>query len=221
MRCMITPRPPAEVYGAGLLAAAAGSAAGWQVRHADGHARPLPLADWCGGLRPGDAGLLDRCRAATLDVGCGPGRLVEALSLRGVPALGVDIAPDAVALSRARGGSALRRDVFAALPGEGRWRQVLLVDGNVGIGGDPVALLRRCAALLHPLGTVLCEAEPPGRPLRRTPIRLEHADGRRSHWFRWAYLGLDALAAAAPAAGAAVVDSWAEAGRWFATLRRR
>ena len=48
-----------------------------------------------------------------------------------------------------RGGAALRRDVFAPLPGEGRWYTALLADGNVGIGGDPVALLqpapRRCS----------------------------------------------------------------------------
>ena len=32
----------------------------------------------------------------------------------------------------------LRRDLFAPLPGEGRWHHVLLADGNIGIGGDPV-----------------------------------------------------------------------------------
>lgn len=213
--------PAAELYGAGLRAALAGGAAGWRVREAAGPVRPLPLADWTGGLRPGDGSLLDRCAGATLDVGCGPGRLVAALSAHGVPALGVDVAPAAVVLSRARGGSALLRDVFATLPGEGRWRHLLLADGNVGIGGDPVALLRRCAALVHPLGTVLCETEPPGRPLHRCRVRLERPDGARSAWFRWAYVGLDALAAVAPAAGAAVAETWTEAGRWFALLRRR
>jgi SAM-dependent methyltransferase len=214
------PVAPAELYGAGLRAALAGGAAGWRVRDSHGGSGPLPLADWIGGPRPGDGGLLDRCAGATLDVGCGPGRLVAALSARGVPALGVDVAPTAVALSVARGGSALRRDVFAALPGEGRWRHLLLADGNVGIGGDPVVLLRRCAGLVHPLGTVLCETEPPGRPLRRCRVRLERPDGTHSAWFGWAYLGLDALAAAAPAAGAAVAETWTEAGRWFALLRR-
>ena len=31
------------------------------------------------------------------------------------------------------------------MPGEGRWDTVLLADGNIGIGGAPVALLRRTA----------------------------------------------------------------------------
>ena len=41
------------------------------------------------------------------------------------------------------GGPALVRSVFETLPGEGRWDTVLLMDGNIGIGGDPAALLGR------------------------------------------------------------------------------
>jgi len=46
--------------------------------------------------------------------------------------------------------------------GGGRWAHVLLADGNVGIGGDVVALLRRCAELVRPGGTVVVEVERPG-----------------------------------------------------------
>ena len=42
-----------------------------------------------------------------------------------------------------RGVAALLRDVFDPVPGEGRWETALLADGNIGIGGDPVALLER------------------------------------------------------------------------------
>lgn len=210
---------PVEVYGAGLRAAHAGPSPGWLLRAADGSAWPLALREWSAGLRPGDAALLSRCDGATLDVGCGPGRLTAALAVRGVPALGVDIAPEAVALCRARGGRALLRDVFGPVPGVGRWRHLLLADGNVGIGGDPVALLRRCAALLHPAGAVLCETDPPGTPLRRVRVCIERPDGSRSGWFRWAHVGVDALAGAAAEAGLVLRARWRAHGRWFADLR--
>ena len=42
-----------------------------------------------------------------------------------------------------RGAPALCRSVFDPLPAEGRWAAVLALDGNIGIGGDPVAFLDR------------------------------------------------------------------------------
>ena len=211
-------RPAVEVYEAGLRAAERGTATGWRVRYADGSATDLPLAAWTVGERPGDRSLLAGCAGPTLDLGCGPGRLTALLAARGVPALGVDLAPHAVALCRDRGGTALRRDLFGRLPGEGRWRHLLLADGNVGIGGDPAALLRRCARLLHPRGSVLLEVDPPGTALRRTLARLEPPTGPPSTWFPWAHLGPDALAGLAPPAGLALAGAWTDKGRWFARL---
>jgi SAM-dependent methyltransferase len=209
-----------DVYEDGLRAAVRGAAAGWLVRYADGSCRPLALAEWTADRRPGDGTLLARCGGPTVDVGCGPGRLTAALAAAGVPALGVDIAPQAVALTRARGGTALRRDVFGPVPGTGRWAHVLLADGNIGIGGDPAALLRRCAALVRPHGTVLCETDEPGIPMRRVRIRIEPPRGARSGWFRWAHLGPEALAAVAAASGLRVASRWRSAGRWFTELTR-
>ena len=77
-------------------------------------------------------------------------------------ALGIDVVHEAVGQTRARGAAALRRDIFGAVPGEGRWQTALLADGNVGIGGDPVALLRRLRRLLLPGGRVVVEVAPPG-----------------------------------------------------------
>src|SRR5690606_1254872 len=132
------------------------------LERADGTRIPVPLARWYAAAAGADHVLLDACAGATLDVGCGPGRMVEALTRRGVTAMGVDVSDRAVQLARARGAMALRRDVFDPLPGEGRWHHAMLVDGNLGIGGDPVALLRRIVALLGRHGTVLVEIEPPG-----------------------------------------------------------
>lgn len=210
--------PPVLVYEAGLRAVERGEHSGWQVRHDDGRVSPLPLSSWLAGARPGDHGLVDRCTRPTLDLGCGPGRLTALLAARGIPALGVDIAAYAVTLARRRGGIALHRDLFAPLPGEGRWRHVLLADGNLGIGGDPAALLRRCASLLHPRGRVLCETDRPGTGLRRTRIRLEPPSGPGSAWLPWAYADSEAVAALAPAAGLAPAGHWSEHGRWFTVL---
>ena len=72
----------------------------------------------------------------------------------------------------------LQRSVFDRLPGERRWGTVLLLDGNIGIGGDPVRLLRRCADLVRPRGQVLAEV---GRDLAtdRAPVlRMDTARRR-------------------------------------------
>ena len=86
--------------------------------------------------------MLNLCVGPTIDVGCGPGRLTEALGGLGHLVLGIDVTPEAVGHPCTGARTALRRDVFAPLPGEGRWGTALLADGNVGIGGDPV----RCCA---------------------------------------------------------------------------
>ncbi|WP_067469476.1 class I SAM-dependent methyltransferase [Actinomadura macra] len=192
-------------------------AAGVEIEHADGRCRPLPMQDWLA-LRRGDAGLLDRCTGATLDVGSGPGRLTVALARRGIPVLGIDVAERAVALTIEAGGPALCRDVFGRVPGTGRWRTVLLADGNIGIGGDPAALLRRVLALLGPGGRVLAEVEPPGAPSWTEPLRLR--SGRAvGEWFPWAHVSADGVPVLAAACRAAVAEQWQEADRWFVALR--
>lgn len=188
-----------------------------QIEHTDGSKTPLRVEDWLH-ARPGDASLVDRCQGATLDVGSGPGRLTVALAERGVPALGIDVTPFAVEIARTAGALALLRDVFDQVPGVGRWMNVLLADGNIGIGGDPVALLRRVAELLTPLGQALVEVQPPGSQLRREKVRLCHGD-QTSAWFPWAYVGADHLADLAADAGLVLNDIWSDHGRWFGSLR--
>lgn len=186
------------------------------VEYDDGSRHPLPPGRWRAVL-PGDDALLARAVGPALDLGCGPGRLAAALAQAGVPALGVDVSRHAVALARAAGAPALRRDVFAALPGEGRWACVLLADGNVGIGGDPERLLRRVRLLLARGGQALVETHPPTRASRRFQARL-CAGGAVSGWFPWAHVAAYDLPPLASAAGLRVTTSWTEARRWFAVL---
>lgn len=171
-----------------------------ELVRSDGGVALLDVDRWRGSASGEDSWLLARCRGATIDLGCGPGRLVEALTARGVAALGVDVSPEAIAQCRRRGVLALRADVFAALPDEGRWSHVLLADGNLGIGGDPVALLRRAATLIGPAGTVLVEldAVEPGLWRGLAQLRIQRDLG---HPFPWAAAGLAALPGLAGRAG--------------------
>ncbi|RKE23007.1 class I SAM-dependent methyltransferase [Streptomyces sp. TLI_171] len=191
------------------------------LRRGDGSRVVLEVDRWCGPAAGADHGLVLRClglAAPVLDLGCGPGRLVAALLEAGVPALGVDICAASVDRTAGLGGLALRRSVFDRLPAEGRWGAVLLADGNLGIGGDPAALLGRAAALLAPGGLALVEvaAEPVDEVVT---VRVEDPDGAGPP-FRWARCGADATARHARAAGLAEADRWTSHGRVFLSLRR-
>jgi SAM-dependent methyltransferase len=204
-----------DLYAAGL----AGSQEPLVLRYADGTSRVLPVDVWTAVAVDGDESMLQRCHGATLDVGCGPGRLTVALGLNGLPALGVDIAPGAVELARSRGALALSRSIFSDLPGLGRWSTALLADGNIGIGGDPVGLLKRLSELLAHHGRIVVEVDPPEAPSGPVSVRVEHG-GQISGWFPWAHVSLDHLTVIAEAAGFVLAETWEEAHRWFAVLVR-
>ena len=178
--------------------------------------RPLHIARWIGGTdatkqdREGDEAILELCEAPTIDVGCGPGRFTAALAARGVPVLGVDVSATAVEMTEQRGAPALRGDVFDAMPGCGTWKRVLLADGNIGIGGDPVRMLRRARQLLHPAGLVVAEIDSrhTGISTRFQRWETHHHVGR---WFPWAHVGSDAAEALATSSGLVLhrtVERW-------------
>ena len=215
--------PADRLYGR-LLATAArevltGAASPARVRSADGALEPLPLDRWLGAADAADAAVLEHAEPAVIDLGCGPGRHLAALRASGKPALGVDLSPVAVRLARRRGAAAIPGDVFGDVPGAGRWRTALLLDGNIGIGGAPVTLLRRTRELVAPGGGALVELDPPGAPTFRTRIRLE-APGVVSEWFGWARVGVDGIATLAGRAGLGVEETFCAGGRWLARLRR-
>jgi SAM-dependent methyltransferase len=173
------------------------------VRHEDGRVQALPVHSWLGGRGADymfDRAVVGMCQGPTIDLGCGPGRLVAHLVRRGIPALGVDQSATAVRLALRSGAPALHRDVFGPLPGTGRWHTVLLADGNVGLGGDPPRILARASELLRRGGRCLVEFDSAATGVRRSWVRLESA-GAVGPWFRWASVGIDSAARLAEQAG--------------------
>ncbi|WP_041992854.1 MULTISPECIES: class I SAM-dependent methyltransferase [unclassified Streptomyces] len=197
------------------------------LRRSDGWLLPLDVERWCAVADAADLSALARCEGAVLDIGCGPGRLVAALAGRGHRALGIDVSHAAVDRTTLLGGVALRRSVFDPLPGEGRWDTALLVDGNVGIGGDPRALLVRAAELLAPQGLLIAETAPLDID-ERVRVRVDDgrgtgggtAEGSEDALFPWARIGVRALLRHARPLGWRPVDQWEAAGRPFVALRR-
>jgi hypothetical protein len=94
-----------------------------------------------------------------------------------------------------------------------------LFDGNVGIGGDAVRLLRRCGQLSASGGSTSTSTRPPGTGWRTHRVRLERG-GVRSPWFPWAVVGADAIEELAQSAGLQVAHIEHTGERWFARLRR-
>jgi SAM-dependent methyltransferase len=187
------------------------------IRSRSGAAVPVLPERWLRSADVTDDVLLEPCIGPALDVGCGPGRLTEELGRRGVPGLGIDISGEAVRLARTRGAAALQRDVFGPVPGEGRWSTVLLADGNVGIGGDPIRLLQRARALLARRGRVIVEVEPAGVGLQRLLLRLE-SEPSVGGWFRWARVDVAVIADVAAVAGLRLTALAERAGRLVAEL---
>ncbi|MBC9726238.1 methyltransferase domain-containing protein [Streptomyces sp. TRM68367] len=189
------------------------------LRRSDGWLLPLDVERWCAGADAADLEVLRRCEGAVLDVGCGPGRLVAALAAQGRRVLGIDVSAAAVARTERYGGQALRRSVFERLPGEGRWDTALLMDGNVGIGGDPRALLDRMTQLLTSGGLLIAETVPHVDVDERVLVHVTDARGAAGHPFPWARLGTPALLGHADRAGWRGEGQWSAGGRSFVALR--
>jgi SAM-dependent methyltransferase len=189
----------------------------------DGTVVTLAIERYLGRADSADLTVLGRCVAPVLDIGCGPGRMVCALTEQGTPALGIDIADYAVQLTHQRGGIALSRDVFDRVPGEGRWPTILVLDGNIGIGGNVAQLLNRLVDLMASHGTIIVEASSSAPGIIEQVLRARFARGGEPMGppFTWSVVSADAIAAQAGRCGLAVSDHWSAADRSFLCLSRR
>jgi SAM-dependent methyltransferase len=208
------------------------------VRHEDGEVRLLPTHRWLGvrcpagdaaGAGAADALALDEdfdeavtqlCSGPTIELGCGPGRLVARLIQRGVPALGIDRSATAVRLADRGGAPALLGDVFESLPGMGLWQTVLLVDGNIGLGGDPRRILGRAAEMLRRGGRCIAEFDAEAIGVRERWVRLESATDI-GPWFRWASVGVDSADTLAAQVGLTLTGVRLISGRVVGSLTAR
>lgn len=178
----------------------------------------LNVADWRGPADEVDLTALAGIDGPLLDVGCGPGRMVRAAAERGIPVLGIDVSASAVSVATSDHSKVLRRSVFERLPLEGGWRGVLLIDGNIGIGGDISALLRRCRELLALDGSLVVEVDSDPELHESGLFTTVGENGHESALFPWARIGSAALCRLAAAAGFVLRDAWSSEGRHFVVL---
>ena len=150
------------------------------LRTVDGRTLEWDVDRWMAPADHVDESLLDRTIGPVLDVGCGPGRHVSSLLSRGVEALGIDTSPTAVRLARRRGAPVAHQSIFDAVPDTGRWRCGLLLDGSIGIGGNPESLLRRVSGVLSKRGRLLVETVHPQQASEDLHVRVETAVKQRS-----------------------------------------
>ena len=184
----------------------------------DDHPLPLEVSRWTGAADEIDMLVVARCEPPVIDLGCGPGRMVQALSESGRAALGVDMSSVAVGMSMARGGPALRRRIDERLPAEGRWGTALLMDTNVGMGGDVAALLARCLRLVIPGGLIICEVDgvPERHEVHSIVLRTQLATSPPLPWSR---IGTTALIEVAKSLDLLLMEEWTSGGRAFVALR--
>lgn len=183
-------------------------------------ASSMNFARWNGAADAVDVTLLASVRGPVVDVGCGPARMVRAALAMGLEVLGLDVSPAAIELGREAGLPMHEGSIFDRLPSEGAWHTVLLVDGNIGIGGDVTRLLTRCAELLAVDGEVVVEIDPdPARDHRYTG-RLVDIHGGSSEEFPWAEVGLAGVTRRSAAAGLAVRQAWSAGNRSFCRLAK-
>ena len=178
----------------------------------------MDVARWNADADDTDLTLLTSVTGPVLDVGCGPGRMVRAALGLGLHALGLDVSAAAIDLAGSLGGAYHLGSVFDAVPAAGIWQTVLLVDGNIGIGGDVRAMLERCRELLSPTGEIVIELHD-DVDLDNTYVgQLVDARGDKSAFFPWAEIGLNPLTRIAEELGLALVQSWTIDGRSFCRL---
>jgi SAM-dependent methyltransferase len=188
------------------------------LRSTDGRGTPMDVARWNARADLIDLTLLASVTGPLLDIGCGPGRMVRAARELGIAALGIDVSPAAVRQARSEGIRVVEGSVFDSVPLEGAWQTLLLVDGNIGIGGDVEQLLARCVELISPEGEIVVEVNPDESHYRTYSATVVDDRGGESAAFPWAEIGILQLVRLAARKRLALRESWQLGGRYFCRL---
>lgn len=192
------------------------------VLHSDGtdvaHSTMMDVARWSADADLADLTLLRAATGPLLDIGCGPGRMLCAARRVGLEVLGIDVSPTAVAIATAAGLPVIQTSVFDDVPREGEWQTVLLVDGNIGIGGDIRALLKRCMQLVADGGDIVVELHDDRDRHEVYSAHLIGTDGGQSDSFAWAQIGINPMVDLAFELGLRMCQAWELSGRTFCRL---
>ena len=189
------------------------------ARSSDGRTWALPVGRYLGAPSAADEDVLARATAPVLDAAAVPAATSSRSRAAACSRSASTCRPSRCGSRASAARTSARRRSSTASPAPGTWGTALLLDGNIGIGGRPTALLARLARLLRPGGLVLVELDRPARRAGGTRIRLEAA-GAVSDWFGWAHVEADAIGEHAPPPGSRVRETWEFDGRCFACLRR-
>lgn len=102
-----------------------------------------------------------------LDLGCGAGRASLYLEERGLSVTAVDASPGAVEVCRRRGVKDVRLADLNDPPADAAWAAILLLCGNLGLGGSwdgNRQLLARLAAIAQPGAILIGDSVTPDGP---------------------------------------------------------
>ena len=131
-----------------------------------------------------------------LDLGAGAGRASLWLQDQGIAVTAVDSSEGAARVCRERGVRDVRVGDLNAPPDDHRWRMILLLCGNLGLGGSwdgNRALLTRLAELAAPDAVLVGDSvEPNGPPELGLRIRYKR---RATPWWRQRNVGVEEVAA--------------------------
>lgn len=140
------------------------------------------------------------CTGPTIELGCGPGRLVARLIQRASPH---SVSTDPRPRSSWRAG-AVRRPCWVtcsrSCPERACGRRCYWSTATSGFGGDPLRILARAFELLARGGRCIAEFEAETIGIRSRWVRLE-SSCEVGPWFRWATVGVDSAAALAAQVG--------------------
>jgi SAM-dependent methyltransferase len=163
---------------------------GLELEVDDGTVVPAMHPEWFfrprEGWEPDERTLLeDVVDGPVLDLGAGAGRVALDLMARGLAVTAIESSPGAAEVCRRRGVTDVRVGDLNEPPAEGRWRTVLLLCGNLGLGGSwegNRALLHRVAEVCDPGALLIGDSvTSEGRPEIGLRIRYR---GTATPWWR-------------------------------------
>jgi SAM-dependent methyltransferase len=151
----------------------------WPAMHPEWFFRPFDRWEWW------DRELLPVIEhGPVLDLGAGAGRAGLYLQERGVPVTAVDVSPGAVDVCRRRGLADARLGDLNDPPADQAWAGMLLLCGNLGLGGSWEGnrrLLARLAGLVVPGAVLVGDTVTPDGPAR-VVLRIRYREMVTPWW---------------------------------------